>query len=252
MKDDGLLKKLKEMLSSAKNEIQDLGGRASFKSGEWFLKLIAKSFESYFKNADEQYFRNKYKNKGNDFIAKKMISVASKNASLVGALTGAAVSADELVAISTGGEVGIGLPANITIGISAVLAEAVVLVRIQLKLIAELSKIYSVELNPDDPEDILLIFAFAVRGSVAEAVGKAGMKIGKRIAENAIKNNIKKDVLKTLQKIGLKLGIKILQRNIIKYTLPVVSVGIGIGWNYSTTKRIGKIATKHFIKLKEE
>ena len=252
MKDDRLLKKLKEMLSFAKNEIQDLGGRASFKSGEWFLKLIAKSFENYFKNANEQYFRNKYKKKDDNFIAKKLISVAAKNASLVGALTGAAVSADELVAIFTGGEGVIGLPANITIGISAVLAEAVVLVKIQLKLIAELSKIYGVELNPNDPEDILLIFAFAVGGSAAEAAGKAGMKIGQRVAKNAIKNNIKKDVLKALQKLGVKLGIKILQRNIIKYTLPVVSIGIGTGWNYFTTKAVGRIATKHFKKLNEE
>ena len=176
--------------------------------------------------------------------------MAAKNASLVGGLTGAAVSADELVALSTGGEGGIGLPANITIGISAVLAEAVALVKIQLKLIAELSKIYGVKLNSDDPEDILIIIAYAFGGSAADAAGKAGMKIGRRITEKAIKNNIMKDVLKALQKIGLKLGIKILQRNIIKYTFPIVSIGIGTGWNYYATKAVGKISSKHFKELK--
>ena len=247
--DESVITKIKSMISTAKNEISNLGGMAAFKSGEWFFKMIAGSLKSYFLKADFEYFQKKYPKKDKDYISGKLISVAAKNASLVGALTGAAVSADEIAAIFTFGEGGIGIPANITIGVSALLSESVVLVRIQLKLIFELSKIYNMELDPNDPEDILIIFAYALGGSAAEAAGKIGMKVGSHILEHAIKNNIRKDVLKSLQKIGAKMGIKILQRSIIKYTLPLASIGIGTGWNYFSTKSIGKIAIKHFKHL---
>jgi uncharacterized protein (DUF697 family) len=247
--DESVSTKLKNMLSEAKGEISNLGGVAAFKSGEWFFKMIAKSLKNYFSKADLEYFQKKYPKKDNNFISDKLISVAAQNASLVGALTGAALSADEIATILTFGEGGIGIPANIAIGVSAFLSEAVVLVRIQLKLILELSKIYNVELNPEDPEDVLIIFAYAMGGSVVEAAGKFGMKIGAHMLEDAIKNNISKDVLKTLQKIGTKMGLKILQRSIIKYTLPLASIGIGTGWNYFSTRSVGKIAVKHFKNL---
>ncbi|GJQ60974.1 MAG: hypothetical protein SCALA702_00270 [Melioribacteraceae bacterium] len=42
--------------------------------------------------------------------------------------------------------------------------------------------------------------------------------------------------------------MKILQRTIVKYVIPLASIGIGMGWSYMSTKTIGKIARKHFLK----
>ena len=47
-------------------------------------------------------------------------------------------------------------------------------------------------------------------------------------------------------------GIKILQKTIIKYAVPVVSIGLGATWNYISTKSIGKIAQKHFSSWREQ
>ncbi len=243
---------IKEQLKNAKDEVSELGGISAFKSGEWLFRLIQKSFRNYWERASADYFQDKYKSKDEDFIAKKLSKVAARNASLIGAATGAVVSTDEIVALVTGGEGGIGIPANVAIALTAMASEAVLLVRFQLKLVANLGKLYGVPLDPDDPEDILTILAFAVGGSAAEAAGKVGMKVGGKIAKVAVKKYISKEVLEALKRIGAKIGIKILQRTILKYTVPVVSIGIGAGWNYVTTRAVGKIAKKHFLQRRNE
>jgi uncharacterized protein (DUF697 family) len=229
----------------AQEEVKNLGGWAAFKSGEWLLPIIGKSFRNYYERATDDYFRKKYPGRDTAFIAKKLTSLACRNAVIVGGLTGAAVTTDEIVAIVTAGELVVGLPANIAIAGLAICAESLLLLNIQMQLVAQLARVYGAPLDPDDPEDILTILAFAFGGSVAEAAGKAGMKIGGNAAGKVVKKVVSKEVLKQLQAMGAKIGMKILQRQLIKYTVPVASVGIGAGWNYVTTRSIGKLTRKH-------
>jgi len=114
--------------------------------------------------------------------------------------------------------------------------------------VANLGKLYGVPLDPDDPEDILTILAFALGGSAADAAGKFGMKVGRKLAGRGAKAVFKKETLAALKRIAAKVGIKILQRSIIKYTIPIASIVIGSGWNYASTKTVAKVATKHFKK----
>jgi hypothetical protein len=53
------------------------------------------------------------------------------------------------------------------------------------------------------------------------------------------------DVLATLKRIAAKVAVKILQRSIMKYTVPVASIGIGSSWNYIATRNVGRIAVRH-------
>ena len=242
----GLKNIIKKGFEDTKRDYDELGGWEPFKSGEWLPSLIHRSFKDYWERASAEYFRAKYPNCDNDKIAKRLIAVAAKNASILGGITGATVSTDELVTVLTAGGVGVGLPANIAIMIVSISAETILLVRIWLQLIANLGKLYGVQLDPDDPEDILTILAFAMGGGVAEEVGKAGMKIGGKLAGRVAKNIFSKDVLAFVKRIAAKLGIKILQRSIVLYTVPVVSIGIGVGWNHLTTRTVGRIAISHF------
>lgn len=178
--------------------------------------------------------------------------MTARNASILGGIVGAAVTADEIVALTSGGEGGIGLPANIAIAATAISGEAILLIRFQLQLVANLGKLYGVPLDPNDPEDILTIFAFAVGGSAADVAGKFGMKVGGKIAGRVAKNVFKKETLAALKRIATKIGIKILQRTIVKYTIPVVSIMIGTIWNYVATKTVARIAIKHFKVRKQE
>lgn len=237
---------LKQKLEDAKGEISELGGKEAFTTGEWLLNLVRKSFRNYYERASAEYFRQKYPTLDNDAIAKKLTRVAAANASLLGVVVGAAVSANEIAALLTGGGLGIGMPGLVAVAVAAIGAEAIMLVRMQLKLVANLAKLYRAPLDPDDPEDILTILAFAAGGSVAEAAGKFGMKVGGRLSKQAVRKYVSKEVLEALKSLGRKLGVKILQRTVIKYVVPVVSMVIGGGWNYASTRTVAKVATRHF------
>jgi len=238
---------LKARWDAAKKDVLQLGGWEGFKSGAWLLRLVQRCFRNYYERAHADYFRTKYPSLDSDALAQKLTKVAARNASLLGAFVGAAVSADEIVALITAGEGGVGLPANIAIAFAAIAGEAVLLVRMQLQLVANLAKLYGVPLDPDDPEDILTILAFAVGGSAAEAAGKLGMKVGGRLTERAVRKYVSKELLAAIKSLGQKIGFKILQRTIIKYAVPLASMVIGAGWNYLATRAVGKIARKHLL-----
>ena len=72
------------------------------------------------------------------------------------------------------------------------------------------------------------------------------MKLGGNAAGYGAKKFFAKEVLANLKKIAAKVGVKILQRSIVKYTVPVASIGIGSSWNYLATRNVGRIAIKHF------
>ncbi|MEE8186100.1 MAG: hypothetical protein V3T99_00375 [Nitrososphaerales archaeon] len=237
---------IKKQLAEAKRDYKEVGGWSSFKSGRWLWQIIQKSFANYWNNANVEYFESKYGTNDKAKLAKKLIAVAAKNSAVLGGVTGAAISADEIVVISTGGGGGVGLPVNIAIAATAIGAEAILLIRFQLQLVANLGKLYSAPLDSDDPEDILTILAFALGGSAADAAGKFGMKVGGKLAGRGAKAVFKKETLAALKRIAAKVGVKILQRSIVKYTIPIASIGIGTGWNYASTKTVARIAIRHF------
>jgi uncharacterized protein (DUF697 family) len=237
---------IKRQFLDAKRDYKEVGGWSSFKSGQWLWQIIQKSFANYWNSANVEYFESKYGTKDKEKLANKLTTVAAKNAAILGGVTGAAISTDEIVAIATGAEGGVGLPANIAIAAAGIGGEAILLIRFQLQLVANLGKLYGAPLDPDDPEDILTILAFAIGGSASDTAGKFGMKVGGKLAGRAAKAVFKKETLAALKRIAAKIGIKILQRSIIKYTIPLASIGIGTGWNYASTRTVGKIAIKHF------
>jgi uncharacterized protein (DUF697 family) len=229
---------IKKKLSEAKQDYEEIGGWSSLKSGQWLWQIIQKSFSNYWNNANVEYFESKYDTKDPEILAKKLISVAAKNAAILGGITGAVISIGEIVPI--------GFIPNITIGATVIGSELISLVDIQVELVVNLAKLYGVPLDPDDPEDVLTIFAFTMGGSSADTAGKFGMKVGGKLAGRAAKAVFKKETLAVLKRIAAKVGVKILQRSIVKYTIPVASIGIGSGWNYTSTITVAKIATKHF------
>ncbi len=244
--------RIRKQLEQATGEVEELGGWESFKSGEWLWRLIQKSFRNYWERGTAEYFREKYGTTDPERLVPKLISVAARNASLLGGATGAAMSANELVGIATGGEGLVGIPANIALALGAVCAEAVLLMRIQLQLVANVGKAYGVPLDPDDPEDVLTILAFAFGGAAAQAAGEFGMKVGGKVAGTMAKGVFRKEVLAFSKRLAARVGIKLLQRNIVKYTVPVASMLIGLGWNYASTRSVGWLAVKHFKeRLKE-
>jgi uncharacterized tellurite resistance protein B-like protein len=209
------------------------------KSGEWFIQLLQKVVRAYDRNARATYFQKKYPGLSQDEIADILTSVTVKYATIAGAIAGVAATANEIAAISSAG-----LTASLFVG--SIGAEMLYLSNIQMRLVLDMSVLYDLQLDTEDPEDILLIFGYALGVAPAEALGK-GLQVAARAGTTgAIKTVVSKGTLAALKKFGQRLGIKILQRTIIKYAVPVASAAVGSGYNYIATKSVGKIAKIHF------
>ena len=230
----------------AKGALAGLGGWAGLKSGSWFYDFARSTFRSYYERATPEYLQEKYPGKDARFIADRLIRVAAKNAMLLGSVTGAAISADELAGLFTAGEGGIGLPGNVLLGLAAAGAELVLLVRFQLQMVAGLARLYGVELDPEDPEDVLTVFTFALGGSLAERAGRLGMKIGARATRRMVERRMRREMLAPWKLVGERVGAKLASRSLLKYAVPMASVGIGAAWNYTTTRALGRLARRHF------
>ena len=227
--------------ASAAGDIEAVGGMQALRSGEWFFRLVGRSLRNYSKNGRSEYFRAKYPKQSDAVIASKMISVAARNAALVGGTAGAAITADELAAVFS---LGLTTPANIAVAVAAVGADLISVTHIQLKLICELAILHGAPLDPDDPEDILLVIGYFMAGKAGDAVGAAGVKVGGHLARSTTKQVFSKETLKLVQKMASRVGIKLLQRTLVNVAVPVVSIGLGAGSNYLLTRTVGRRASK--------
>jgi len=129
--------------------------------------------------------------------------------------------------------------------VSAIGAEMLYLSRIQMRLVLDMTVVYDMQLDPDDPEDMLMIFGYALGVAPAEMLGKGVQVATKGATEYAIKKYVSKGTLKALQDMGKKIGVRILQKTVLKYGVPVISAAVGSSYNYVTTKSIGAIAKAH-------
>jgi tellurite resistance protein len=201
------------------------------RDGGWFLKLLLQVGKAYDRNARAAYFLKKYPGLPKDEIADTLISVATRYAAIVGAVTGTAATAGVIAGLPSGG-------ASLAIMAGAIGAEMVGLAVLQMKLVLDMSVIYDLQLDSDDPEDMLMVFGYALGVAPAEAIGhglgKAGVAFTSRRA-----------TLSAMQKFGQRLGLRVLQRTILKYAAPVASAGIGSVYNYVATKSLGEIAKRH-------
>ena len=159
---------IKAEVSSELEEAKDFAKTLSIddvKSGQWFIALLQKVVQSYDRNARAEYFQQKYPGLPPDEIADILTSVTVRYATIAGAITGAAATANQIAALSSAGM-------TIAVMVGAIGAEMVYLARIQMRLVLDLSVVYDLQLDPDDPEDILMIFGYAMGVAPTEMVGK--------------------------------------------------------------------------------
>ena len=237
---------VRKELEWAKDALAGLGGWAGLKSGKWFYEFARSTFRTYYARATPEYLKEKYPGEDAESIADRLIHVAAKNALLLGSVTGAAISADELAGLVTAGEGGVGIPGNILLGLAALGAELVLLVRFQLQMVAGLARLYGVELDADDPEDVLTVFTFALGGSLADQAGRLGMRLGARATRRMVERHVRREMFAPWRLLGERVGARLVSRSLLKYAVPMVSVGIGAAWNYASTRAMGRLARRHF------
>jgi len=236
-KEDNIKKIVKSELSDAK-EFAKATSIDDVKTGQWFISLLSKVARTYDKNVTAEYFQKKYPGLSDDEVADILIDVTVKYATIAGGVAGAAITANQIALLSS-----VGATAAIMAG--SIGGEIIYLARLQMKLILDLSVVYDIQLDADDPEDILMVFGYALGIVPTELIGKSVEKAAGAGTQYAVRQYISKGTLQTIQAFGNRIGLKILQRSIIKYAVPIVSAAVGSSYNYFTTKTVGRIAKSH-------
>jgi uncharacterized tellurite resistance protein B-like protein/uncharacterized protein (DUF697 family) len=233
---------LKSQVSKELEEAKALAKSFDFakvKNGEWFITLLKQVVKAYDRNARAAYFQKKYPGLSPDEIADILTSVTVRYATIAGAVTGVAASANEIAALGSAGM-------TVALFVGTIGAEMLYLSNIQMRLMLDMSVLYDLQLDPEDPEDILMIFGYALGVAPTELLGK-GLQVAARAGtENGIKKVVTKGTREAIVKFAQRLGFKIGQKTIIKYAVPVASAAVGSGYNYLTTKSVGQIAKLHF------
>lgn len=223
------LEKSKELLNSFEFE--------EIKSGHWFIKLIALVVNSYDRNARAEYFKGKYPDHTPDEIANKLISVSARYGAIVGAIAGTTATAGQFTALT-----GAGIP----LFLASIGVEMIEITRVQMRLVLELATVYDRPIDADDPEDMLMIFGYALGVFSSGNAGQAFRIPTQAFTKRFIRRHIAKDTLKMIQRWGRQIGVKILQRTIIKYAVPMISAAVGSSYNFILVRSTGQIAKRHF------
>lgn len=233
------------MIKETREAILKSGFTAKETANEWFMKLVFQSMKAYSKNANHDYFSKKYPGKDNEFIEQKLIKTAVAHATMLGGVAGAFISAEYVPAVTLG-------PFAIPAVVAGLFAELFVLTKIQLQLIMNIASLNGIKIDPDDPEDILVVFYSTVAGTSADALGKTLVRGSTHISAEMTKRVFTKKATKLLEQIGVKIGVKLLQKTVTRFVVPVVSIVVGAVWNRQSTKLVAKYASSYFKKQKEE
>lgn len=210
------------------------------KDGSWFEKLLVFALSKYKEDVDADYFRRKYPNLPADAVVEQRIQLASRYAGIEGGLTSAAYSGAVLATIGSGGAAS---PLTVPGGVAAFAIDLTYLAQAQMKLAHDIAVLYRVPLNIDDPEDLwkLVRIAFAVK--LSEGAGIAAARGVPAVVRPFVKRFYSKGVLATAKTLPI-IGKYLLQRNVIKFAIPLVSVPTSVAVNYWTTKTTGQHAQK--------
>ena len=211
-------------------------GLEKIKNGSWFNQFLTACLKSYhervIKKGGEAYLRSKYPGLPTEAIASKLCEMAEKTAGLAGGVSGAAASGAVLTA-------GAGIPVAIT----AVMAEVLYTIRLQLRLVYDLHLLYGIPLDSSDPEDLLGLFAVVYGVKLAEVGGIGTKALGPEVMRaqlyRMIHGNTKAIQAAVRQVLGPRIARNITQKGILKAAVPVVGVAISAGWNYTATRLVG-------------
>lgn len=212
------------------------------RSGNWFEKLLVQALGTYTKNVDWKYFEKKYTGVPVDAIVDQRIKMAARYASIEGGLTAGAYSAAIIATLGSGGAAS---PLTVPGAVVSFVVDASYLTQLQLRLAYDISVLYRVPLDPEDPDDLwkLIRVAFTIKaGSIAS---DGVLKVVPAAVRYFVKRYFSGAVLSAAKGLPF-MGKFILQRTVIKIAIPGVSVPIAAGMNYWSTRVVGGHARSVF------
>jgi DNA-binding transcriptional ArsR family regulator len=214
---------------------------ADLRSGVWLARLVSASLGSYVRETDAGYFDVRYPDLTTDEIIRARIQQASRYASLEGALSAGAYTGAVAATIgSAGGASPLTLPA----AAASFVTDLLFLSHLQLRLAHDVAVLRGVPLDLADPEDLwkLVRVAFAIRAGVAGrgAVGKGVPALVRPVLVKIFSGGAAGT--RSLSVVGRLL----LQRNLVKFSVPAVGVPLSMAVNRWSVTVAGRHADEVF------
>jgi hypothetical protein len=215
---------------------------ADLRSGAWLSRLVAHSLDHYARDVDAAYFSARYPGVPAGQVIADRIGQAARLASLEGGLSAGAYTGAVAATVGSGGGASpLTLP---TAGVSFVL-DLMFLSHLQLRLAHDISVLSGVPLDLSDPEDLakLLRVAFAVKLSEAGrgAVGKGVPALVRPLISRIFRGGAEAGA----RSVPV-LGRYLLQRNLLKFSVPAVGVPLSMAVNHWSVKVSGRHAADVF------
>lgn len=208
------------------------------KNGNWFVRLLHHALDSYAKKVNAEYFRKKYPGLPPDVVVDRQIELAKRYALIEGGLSAGAYSGAVALTIGAGGG-----PSPLTLPAAALsfVADLTFTSQLQLRLAYDMAVLYGVPIDMNDPEDLIDLLKVAFGIKAAELARDALAKLGPEAVRQGVKGVFKGAALEFLKALPV-VGKYLLQRNIIKFAIPLVNIPLSAGMNYWWTGAIAKRA----------
>jgi hypothetical protein len=232
-----------DYVKSELNDLRDLANTinlSDFKEGLWFSSLLKHALSTYVSRVDAAYFVEKYPNLPRDGIVDRRVASAKNYAAIAGGLNAGAYS---MAVAATIGSSGGASPLTVPAAATSFFIDLLYTSQLQLKLAYDLSVLYEHPVDMDDPNDLLDLVKVAFGIKAGETLQSAASKIAPeatRVGVKALASGSRLATLKALPVIGKHL----FQRNIIKFSIPMIAIPLSTGINYYSTGTIAKTARR--------
>ncbi|AQX81428.1 hypothetical protein BWO91_16990 [Plantibacter flavus] len=227
------------------SQLQDLVKNLRFdeiKNGGWFAKLLTVSLGVYTEKVDWAYFQEKYKGVPPDAIVGQRVKLAARYAAIEGGLTATAYTG---VLIATLGTAGAASPVTVPAAVGTVAVDLAYISQLQIRTAYDISVLYNVPLDLEDPEDLWKLIRVAFTIKSGEIAREGAIVMVPAIMRPLIKKFFSGPVLAATKGLPF-VGKFLLQRNLIKIGIPVIGIPFAVGMNYWTTMVAGQHAQKIF------
>jgi len=205
------------------------------RDGGWFPKLLTFSLARYVDEVDAAYFRAKYPNLPPDAVVEARIQMAARYASIEGGLSSAAYTGAVAATIGSGGGAS---PLTIPGGVASFVVDLTYTSQLQMRLAYDIAVLYGVPISTDDPDDLWKLIRIAFGIKAGEVGSGAALKAVPAMVRPLVRKVFSGSTLAATKSLPV-VGKHLLQRNLIKFAIPVIGVPVSSVGNYWLTKVAG-------------
>jgi len=228
---------VKQELENLKEHVAEYTAQ-EIQSGEWFIKFLSYALNNYTEQIDAVYFQRKYPTLSMSSIVDHRIELAKKHAAIEAPLT---PEVHSTAVAATIGSAGGSRRASIPKSVLSFIVDLFYTTQLQLRLAYDLSVLHKYPLDVEDPEDLFDLVKVAFGFKIGELIREAVIKAIPETVQQGVKETIKCSPLAWLKALPV-VGLHLLQRNIIKFKIPFVSVPLATGVNSWSLESIAQVA----------